>query len=74
MPHGFPPATEKEYINLGYRIIRAPNYNGWRSISTMLCPFDKKEVRQAWPMIDRNENGVISSATLVEQPFTWPVF
>ena len=60
--HGFPPATEKEYINLGYRIIRAPNYNGPALyLNHAVAPFDKKEVRQALAYaIDRNENGVIS--------------
>ena len=60
--HGFPPATEKEYINLGYRIIRAPNYNGPALyVNHAVAPFDKKEVRQALAYaIDRNENGVVS--------------
>lgn len=62
--HGFPPATEREYIDLGYRIIRAPNYNGPALyLNHALAPFDKKEVRQAIAYtIDRNENGVISLA------------
>jgi len=60
--HGFPPATEKEYISKGYRIIRAPNYNGPALyMNQKVAPFDKKEVRQALAYaIDRNENGVIS--------------
>jgi peptide/nickel transport system substrate-binding protein len=32
--HGFPPATEREYIDLGYRIIRAPNSTDRPSTST----------------------------------------
>jgi hypothetical protein len=48
--HGFPPATEKEYINLGYRILRAPNYNGpalvpqppWR-------PSTRRKCARRWP-------------------------
>ncbi|HHY55309.1 MAG TPA: peptide ABC transporter substrate-binding protein [Chloroflexi bacterium] len=60
--HGFPPATEKEFINLGYRILRAPNYNGPALyFNHAVAPFDKKEVRQALAYaIDRNENGVVS--------------
>jgi len=60
--HGFPPATEREYINLGYRIIRAPNYNGPALyLNHKVAPFDQKEVRQALAYaIDRNENGVVS--------------
>jgi len=60
--HGFPPATEKEYINLGYRILRAPNYNGPALyFNHAVAPFDKKEVRQALAYaINRNENGVVS--------------
>lgn len=60
--HGFPPATEREYLNLGYRIIRAPNYNGPALyLNHKVAPFDQKEVRQALAYaIDRNENGVVS--------------
>lgn len=60
--HGFPPATEKEYINLGIRILRAPNYNGPALyLNHAVAPFDKKEVRQALAYaIDRNENGVVA--------------
>ena len=60
--HGFPPATEKEYIDKGYRILRAPNYNGPALyLNHTVAPFDKKEVRQALAYaIDRNENGVVS--------------
>lgn len=62
--HGFPPATEREYIDLGYRIIRAPNYNGPALyLNHKVAPFDQKEVRQALAYaIDRNENGVVSLA------------
>jgi peptide/nickel transport system substrate-binding protein len=62
--HGFPPATEREYIDLGYRIIRAPNYNGPALyLNHTMAPFDKKEVRQAIAYaVDRNENGVVSLA------------
>ncbi|MCB0066615.1 MAG: hypothetical protein KDD77_05665, partial [Caldilineaceae bacterium] len=60
--HGFPPATEKEYIDLGHRILRAPNYNGPALyFNHTVAPFDKKEVRQAIAYaVDRNENGVVS--------------
>lgn len=62
--HGFPPATEREYIQQGFRIIRAPNYNGPALyLNHKVAPFDKKEVRQALAYaIDRNENGVVSLA------------
>ncbi|MFO7635330.1 MAG: ABC transporter substrate-binding protein, partial [Caldilinea sp.] len=62
--HGFPPATEREYIEQGFRIIRAPNYNGPALyLNHKVAPFDKKEVRQALAYaIDRNENGVVSLA------------
>jgi len=60
--HGFPPATEREFIAKGYRIIRAPNYNGPALyLNHKVAPFDRKEVRQALAYaIDRNENGVVS--------------
>jgi len=62
--HGFPPATEREFIQQGYRIIRAPNYNGPALyLNHKVAPFDRKEVRQALAYaIDRNENGVVSLA------------
>ncbi|MBV7328004.1 ABC transporter substrate-binding protein [Chloroflexi bacterium TSY] len=46
--HGFPPATEKEFQSLGYRIIRAPIYSGPALyFNHTIHPFEMKEVRQA---------------------------
>lgn len=57
--HGFPPATEKEYIAQGIRIIRAPTYSGpalyFNHDNAVLS---KKELRQAMAYsIKRDENG-----------------
>ena len=60
--HGFPPATEKEYISQGIRIIRAPTYGGPSLyFNNDTAPFDKKKVRQAIAYsIKRDENGKVS--------------
>jgi peptide/nickel transport system substrate-binding protein len=60
--HGFPPATEKQYIEQGIRIIRAPTYFGPAIFfNHKVQPLDKKEVRQAMAyVIDRNEVGTVS--------------
>ena len=60
--HGFPPATEQEYIAQGIRIIRAPIYTGPALYFNMTVhPFEMKEVRQAIAYaLDRDQNGTIS--------------
>ncbi|MEZ4623115.1 MAG: ABC transporter substrate-binding protein [Caldilineaceae bacterium] len=62
--HGFPPATEREFINLGYRIIRAPIYSGPALyVNFQVHPFEMKEVRQAMAYaLNKEENGFISLA------------
>lgn len=62
--HGFPPATEREFMNLGYRIIRAPIYNGGAIyLNHQIHPFEMKEVRQAMAYaIDKVENSFITYA------------
>ena len=59
--HGFPPATEQEFISEVTAFIRAPNYNGPALyFNHAVYPFDVKELRQALAYaIDRNENGVV---------------
>ena len=62
--HGFPPATEREFMSLGYRIIRAPIYSGPALyFNHTIHPFDMKEVRQALAYaINFEENAFISLA------------
>jgi len=62
--HGFPPATEREFMNKGYRIIRAPIYSGPALyFNHSMHPFEMKEVRQALAYaINKDENGYISLA------------
>lgn len=44
--HGFPPATEREFIGQGYRIIRPPIYSGPALyVNHQVHPFGLKEVR-----------------------------
>lgn len=61
--HGFPTATEKEFVNKGFRIIRPPTYAG----GALFINFDKlpefrdPKVRQALALaINREENGKVS--------------
>jgi peptide/nickel transport system substrate-binding protein len=60
--HGFPPATEQEYIAQGIRIIRAPTYSGPSLYFNHANPIlSKKEVRQALAYsIKRDEAGVVA--------------
>jgi len=62
--HGFPPATEREFIAQGYRIIRPPIYSGPALyVNFQVHPFEMKEVRQAMAYaINKEENGFISLA------------
>ena len=62
--HGFPPATEREFMSLGYRIIRAPIYSGPALyFNHTIHPFEMKEVRQALAYaINFEENAYISLA------------
>jgi peptide/nickel transport system substrate-binding protein len=60
--HGFPPATERQYIEQGIRIIRAPLYTGPSLyFNHNIYPLNVKEFRQALAhAIDRDENGFVS--------------
>ena len=62
--HGFPPATEAQYIADGTRIIRGPLYTGPALYFNMdIHPFEVPEFRQALAYaIDRDENGFVSLA------------
>jgi peptide/nickel transport system substrate-binding protein len=62
--HGFPPATEAQFIADGTRIIRGPLYTGPALYFNMtMHPFEVPEFRQALAYaIDRDENGFVSLA------------
>ena len=60
--HGFPPATEKQFIQLGVKIIRPPTYSGPAIyFNHNIYPFSLKEVRQAIAYaIKKEENAFVS--------------
>lgn len=60
--HGFPPATEKAFVQEGVRILRPPIYSGPALyFNHSIYPFNVKEFRQALAYaIDRHENGTVS--------------
>lgn len=60
--HGFPPATEKAFVDAGVRILRPPIYSGPALyFNYTIYPFNVKEVRQAIAYaVDRHENGTVS--------------
>ncbi|MCB0020852.1 MAG: hypothetical protein KDE09_23820, partial [Anaerolineales bacterium] len=62
--HGFPPATESQFIADGTRIIRGPLYTGPALyFNHAIHPFELPEFRQAMAyVIDRDENGFVSLA------------
>jgi peptide/nickel transport system substrate-binding protein len=62
--HGFPPATVQEFMNLGYRVLRPPIYNGpIIGFNLKVHPFEIKEFRQALAYaVDRAQNGQIAMA------------
>ncbi len=62
--HGFPPATEAQFIADGTRIIRGPLYTGPALyFNHTIHPFEMPEFRQALAYaIDRDENGFVSLA------------
>lgn len=62
--HGFPPATEREFMSNGTRIIRAPLFSGPALyFNHAIHPFELPEFRQAIAYaIDRDENGFVSLA------------
>ncbi|HET7558693.1 MAG TPA: ABC transporter substrate-binding protein [Limnochordia bacterium] len=60
--HGFPPATEKQFVDEGIRIIRPPIYSGPALyVNYNIYPLNRKEVRQAIAYaVERNQNAVVS--------------
>lgn len=60
--HGFPVATEMQFIAQGTRVIRPPTYSGPALyFNHNIYPFNRAEFRRAVAYaIDRHENGVIS--------------
>ncbi len=60
--HGFPPATEKQFIAEGIRIIRAPIYSGpCLYFNEKIWPLNDVRFRQAIAYaINRTENGYVS--------------
>ena len=60
--HGFPPATEKQFIAQGIRIARPPIYSGPAIyFNNDVYPLNRAEVRQAIAYaINRQENGTVS--------------
>ncbi len=60
--HGFPPATEKSFVDAGIDIIRGPGYSGPAIyVNYTVAPLDKVEVRQAMAyVINRDQNGFVS--------------
>ncbi|HFC11250.1 MAG TPA: ABC transporter substrate-binding protein [Anaerolineae bacterium] len=60
--HGFPPASEAQFVADGTRIIRGPLYSGPALYFNMnIHPFELPEFRQALAYaIDRDENGFIA--------------
>ncbi len=60
--HGFPPATEKQFVQLGIRIIRPPIYSGPAIyFNHNIYPFNLKEVRQAIAYaVKKEENAFVS--------------
>ncbi len=60
--HGFPPATEKQFIEQGLRIARPPIYSGPAIyFNHSIYPLNRAEVRQAIAYaVNRAENGTVS--------------
>lgn len=60
--YGFPPATEKSFVDAGIDIIRGPGYSGPALyFNHSVYPFGRPEVRRALAhVIDREENGFVS--------------
>jgi len=60
--HGFPPATEKAFVDKGIRILRPPIYSGPAIFfNNDVYPFNRVEVRQAIAYaIDRKPNATVS--------------
>ncbi len=60
--HGFPPATEKAFIEQGFRIIRAPIYGGPAIyFNHDIYPLNRVEVRKAFAYaVNKDDNAVVS--------------
>jgi len=60
--HGFPTSTEKQYVDMGIRILRAPVYSGPAIYFNQdIYPFSRVEFRQAIAYaVNRDENGKVS--------------
>ncbi len=68
--HGFPPATEKAFIEGGIRIIRPPIYSGPAVyFNHDIYPFSRVEVRQAVAYaINKDDNAVVSLGQSAKAP------
>lgn len=68
--HGFPPATEKAFIEQGVRIIRPPIYSGPAIyFNHDIYPLNRVEVRQAIAYaVNRDDNAVISLGESAKPP------
>jgi peptide/nickel transport system substrate-binding protein len=68
--HGFPPATEKAFIEQGIRIIRPPIYSGPAVFFNHdIYPFNRVEVRQAVAYaINKDDNAVVSLGQSAKAP------
>ena len=68
--YGFPPATEKAFIDAGLDIIRGPFHSGPAIyFNYKVYPFDKVEFRQAIAyIIDRDQNGSASASVSPVSP------
>lgn len=60
--HGFPPATDRQFQQLGIRVLRTPLYVGAALyFNHRLAPLNRKDVRQAIGYaINREQNGTVA--------------
>ncbi len=60
--HAFPPATDRQFQQLGIRVLRTPLYLGaGLYFNHRISPLNRKEVRQAIAYaVDRDQNGTVA--------------
>lgn len=60
--HAFPPATDRQFQQQGFRVLRAPAYVGAALyFNHRISPLNRKEVRQAIAhAVNREQNGAVS--------------